>query len=243
MHHRPDAVSGSVPPPSPSDSRTLRCSEPACTAHDAVQCSYVDRRQRGCNSAWCKDHQQVAFGTIYCRRHAGIIQALGPNHAELALPDLENRAPSLANWVARELDGPIRALLETHFPGHEMNVTPVVNGGGVRDRTWGRSWKLISENGIDLSINVSVPQADDSLVRVIFDGRVLLELTPPWIEARRHNMKLDPQTDSEARRRFHELILADLEAAILDSKARPNLYLVSGRRGLTQEAATSDDGQ
>jgi hypothetical protein len=72
---------------------------------------------------------------------------------------------------------------------------------------------------------------------------VLLELTPPWIEARRHNMKLDPQTDSEARRRFHELILADLEAAILDSKARPNLYLVSGRRALTQGPAASDAEQ
>jgi hypothetical protein len=204
---------------------TLQCSEPDCSSHDAVRCSYVDRRQRECESAWCRTHQQIAFNSIYCRRHAGIINALGPDHMTVSLPDLENRAPSLANWVGRDLDGPIRDLLETHFPGQRLNVGTVVNGGTVRDRTWGRSWKLISEQGVDLSINVSVAEADDSVVRVIYEGQVLVELTPPWIEARRHGLRLDPQSDREARRRFYALIIEDLEGALTVTKATPDRYV------------------
>ena len=203
---------------------TLACSEPDCTSHDAMACSYVDRRQRGCGSAWCRAHQQIAFNAIYCRRHAGIINALGRDHTSFSLPDLENRAPSLANWVGRDLDGEIRTLLETHFGGHRMNVSSVVTGGGHRDRTWGRSWKLISENGVDLSINVAVPEADDSVVRVIYDGRLLVELTPPWIEARRHGVSLDAPSDREARRRFYALIVEDLDAAMVETKSNPALY-------------------
>ena len=200
----------------------LPCSEPGCTSDDGVACSYVDRRQRECASAWCRAHQQIAFNGIYCRRHAGIIQALGPDHVGMAMPDLENRAPSLANWVGRDLDTPIRTLLETHFPNRPMHVSSVVNGGSLRERTWGRSWKLVSGNGVDLSVNVSVPEADDSVVRVIYDGRVLVELTPPWIEARRHGVTLDAESDGVARRRFYALIIEDLEAAMVATRKQPD---------------------
>jgi hypothetical protein len=154
-----------------------------------------------------------------------VILALGPDHGSMTLPDLENRAPSLANWVGRDLDGPIRQLLETHFPGREINVTPVVNAGGMRDRTWGRSWKVISETGVDSAITLSVPQADDSIVRVIYDGSLLGERTPPWIEARRDAQASDPEADADARRSFYTAILDDLQTAMLEAKARPaNAY-------------------
>jgi hypothetical protein len=203
----------------------LPCSETGCVAQDANVCSYVDRRGRGCDSAWCQLHQQVVFNAVYCRRHAGVILALGPDHEAMTLPDLENRAPSLANWVGRDLDGPIRELLTTHFPGREMNVTAVVNAGGMRDRTWGRSWKVISDTGVDSSISLSVPQADDSIVRVIYDGSVLVELTPPWIEARRGGVTPNPEADADARQQFYTAILDHLQAAVLDAKSRPaNAY-------------------
>lgn len=200
---------------------TLPCSEPGCTSTDGVACAYVDRRQRECDSAWCRGHQQLAFNGIYCRRHAGIIQALGPDHVGMAMPDLDNRAPSLANWVGRDLDEPIRALLDAHFPGHKLNVSSVVSGGSLRERTWGRSWKLISGNGVDLSVNVNVPEADDSVVRVVYDGRLLTELTPPWIEARRHGVTLDAESDQVERHRFYGLIIEDIEAAMLVTKNQP----------------------
>lgn len=222
MFHRsgstaPSATDPLPPPPPPTLIRrrgTLPCSDPDCSSMEAVQCSYVDRRQRACDSAWCRMHQQMAFGTIYCRRHAGIIRALGADWMNFALPDLDNRAPSLANWVGSDLNDPIRNLLERFFGVRKLNVSSVVNGGTPRERSWGRSWKLISENGVDLAVNVSVPEEDDTLVRVLYEGRVLMEMVPPWIEARRRGMDVDDATDAEARRRFYGLILEDLEDAM-----------------------------
>jgi hypothetical protein len=226
LYHPPGPRQSS--PPAPALGRvSLGCSAPACVSHDAARCSYVDRRQRQCETAWCSEHQQLVFSAAYCRRHAGIITALGPDFATFPLPDLENRAPSLANWIGRDIDSAIRDLLQTHFPGHDMSVTSVVNGGGTRERTWGRAWKLISATGVDLSINVTVPEADDSVVRVIYEGRLLVELTPPWIESRRDGVALDPQADHEARSSFYARILGDLEAAVLATKA-DGRYLRSG---------------
>jgi hypothetical protein len=209
---------------------SLACSEPDCASQGAVACSYVDRRQRQCTSAWCHQHQQIAFNAIYCRRHAGIIAALGPDHVSVPLPDLENRAPSLANWVGRDLDGPIRDLLEREYPGTRLHVTAVVSGGSWRDRVWSRSWKLISDTGVDLWINISVAEAEDSSIRLVFEQRTIAELTPPWIEARRHGVTVDRQTDTEARRRFYALILEDIETAIAEHKsAAANRYRVVDR--------------
>ena len=103
-----------------------------------------------------------------------------------------------------------------------MLVTDVVSGGSWRDRTWGRSWKLISPQGVDLSVSVTVPEADDSLVRVSYDGKVLTELTPPWIESRQRGVTVDPETDRQGRRRFYDRIVEDLEAAVIATKQRPN---------------------
>ncbi|MHB8533493.1 MAG: hypothetical protein ACYDC2_12315, partial [Solirubrobacteraceae bacterium] len=67
----------------------MPCSDPECWSMEAVPCSYVDRRSRQCETAWCRIHHQVAFNNIYCRRHAGIIRALGPEYSNVPLPDLE----------------------------------------------------------------------------------------------------------------------------------------------------------
>jgi hypothetical protein len=195
------------------------CSAPSCTSPTAVRCAYVDRRQRQCDSAWCSQHQELVFGALYCRRHAGIINALGPDYATFPLPDLDNRAPSLANWIGRDLDRPICELIAAQFPGHRMQVSSVVNGGGPRERVWGRSWKLISATGVDLAIGINVPEADDSVVWVMYGGHVLVELTPPWIEARRAGVLLGPQADYHARCDFYARIVDDLRAAVMATKA------------------------
>jgi hypothetical protein len=221
------------PPTSTPDKRrgTLPCAEPDCRSTEGVQCAYTDRRQRRCGTGWCRIHQQIAFNAIYCRRHAGIIRALGPDWVTLTLPDLDNRAPSLANWVGSDLNDPIRNLLQRFFPARKLNASTVVSGGSPGDRTWGRSWKLISANGVDLSINVTVPEANDSLVRVIYDGKVILEMVPPWIEARRRGMRVDHRADTEARRSFYGLILEDLEQAMHTTRALAD-YWAEVERGV-----------
>ncbi|MHB8718634.1 MAG: hypothetical protein ACYDAC_07050 [Candidatus Dormibacteria bacterium] len=198
---------------------SLPCSAADCASTEAVACEYVDRRSRACPTAWCLVHQQVAFDWVYCRRHAGIIRALGPQWATLALPDIDNRAPSLANWVGMELNEPVRNLLERFFGSHRLHVTTVVSGGTPRDRTWGRSWKLISPEGIDLSVGIVVAESDDCVVRLSYDGRVLRQVVPPWIEARQRGIALDPASDAAARRRFNGVMLEDLEAAMRDTVA------------------------
>jgi hypothetical protein len=59
-------------------------------------------------------------------------------------------------------------------------------------------------HGVDLSVTLSVPEAEDGLMRVTYAGKGLTELMPPWIEARRRGIALDLETDSRERRRFDD---------------------------------------
>lgn len=201
------------------------CSAPGCGAEQVLRCSYVDRRQRHCPTIWCSTHRRVFLNTVYCRRHVSIVAALKDDPSVgRSMPDLENRAPSLANWVGRDLDAPIRALLKTHFAGQRTNDSQLVSGGSARERTWGRSWKLISSQGVDLSVAVTVAEADDSVVRITYDGKVLSEQTPPWIEDRREGKATDPAADLEGRRAFYGRIVGNLELAMVATKRRPHQW-------------------
>src|SRR5438132_712259 len=82
------------------------CTRMGCTNGDTVQCEYVDRRSRQCRTAWCPRHRVTVENRVYCRRHAGVVSSLPAADSSLTapLPDLDNRAPSLAGWMARELD-------------------------------------------------------------------------------------------------------------------------------------------
>ena len=99
--------------PEPAGHRERRPSSPTARAlrparmhqRDAQFCAYRDRRGAPCPAAFCPAHSVSFSGISYCRRHAGTVQAIG----ELAkdpngFPDLNDRAPSLVNWIARDLD-------------------------------------------------------------------------------------------------------------------------------------------
>jgi hypothetical protein len=89
-----------------------RCMEPGCTRAVSIRCAYADRRQRVRATTWCLRHGAMFNDTAYCRRHAGTVAALSNGFYQLALPDLDNRAPSLVGWMSGELDTPIRAALQ-----------------------------------------------------------------------------------------------------------------------------------
>jgi hypothetical protein len=199
----------------------LSCTEGKCLSGAATHCSYVDRRQRECGTAWCLVHQQIAFGKVFCRRHARTVTAVGPMWHSLVLPDLENRAPSLANWVGSQLDRPIRALLARYFGSQTLSVSAVGIGVSRRDRMWGTAWKVVSPQGIDLSINAIVAEGDPNTVLVIYDGLLFRELAAPWIEAHQAGITLDSATDVEAQQRFVAGILDDLEVAVQKTKLNP----------------------
>lgn len=228
-----DAVVPGTDQPSPA------CTEANCSSGAAIPCSYVDRRQRECGTAWCPEHQQIVFGKILCRRHARTITAFGPLWASQVLPDLDNRAPSLANWAGGHLDAPIRDLLARVYGSHKLSVSPVGIGISHRDRTWGHSWKVVSAEGIDLSIKLMVPEADQNRVRIVYNGVLLRELAPPWIQAPQRDVPLDSTTDEDDRQRFFTRILADLEAAIQDTKQNPWRPAAAAPRPLTLAASTA----
>ena len=201
----------------PSPART----EGKCFSRTVVHCSYVDRRQRECETAWCPEHQQIVVGRVFCRRHARTISTFGLLGASPALPDLENRAPLFANWASGQLDAPIRELLERRRGAHMLSVSPLGIGMSLRDRSWGYSWKLVAAQGVNLSIKLIIPEADQNTLRITFNGAPFREWAAPWIQAPQIDVPTNSRADHDARQRFFTHIVADLEAAIEDTVRNP----------------------
>src|SRR5579884_2216922 len=99
---------------------TLRCQARGCSNETAMRCEYVDKRGRACMSAFCPAHWSVVGGLVFCRRHGSTIRAIGEQALDgMGWPDIDNRAPSLVSWIARDLDERVRAMLDEVAEGDE----------------------------------------------------------------------------------------------------------------------------
>lgn len=222
----------SVPPqsPEPLDPRplelvqlegTLPCTTDGCAAMTAIPCEYVDRRTRQCRTAWCPRHRVIVEGHLYCRRHAGVVSALPVADSTLVtpLPDIDNRAPSLVAWVARQVDGDVWRLLlqELDADGGELIADPVVLvfTGVERLRAWERAWKLVTHTGVSRRVSLMVEEAHDDEVAVKIDANVVDRLAPPWITERRGFEPPDAETDRREREAFNQRILDAIERGLL----------------------------
>jgi len=201
-----EAATGSVP----------LCLVAGCDLGGTIQCSYVDRRQRQCSTHWCSTHVQIVDGRSCCRRHAGVLRAIGnePDAAQ-SLPDLENRAPSLVNWVGSHVDANLRSLLSRYSIADARVVgswtRPV---GSPSRRTWARHWKALSNAGIDLTISLEVSEAEDTIVSACVDEEKVITVEPPWITARQHGLELTKEQDATARSYFYTDLVEALEAKL-----------------------------
>lgn len=200
----------------------LRCTEAGCYNVTGRACVYVDRRGRSCPSAWCPQHRGVVNGLVYCRRHAGVIRAL-PDGAAGALPDLDNRSPSLVAWVAHDVDAEVTALVTACAkPGQTVKNEPprqtYVWHGQERVRSWESAWKLFDHVGIHLWVSLDVEEDHEDEICIRVGGAVVARLTPPWIAARTEGRTLSPSEDAVARREFTEAVVRTLREAI---SARP----------------------
>jgi hypothetical protein len=196
---------------------TLPCSERGCTATTGERCGYVDRRGRACGTAWCPDHQSMVGGTVYCRRHAGVVGAL--SHGEGSMPDLENRAPSLVNWVSRDLEDVIQEIVNGYraeLGSDRLIADPVRLNfvGPERLRIWERSWKLVAHTGWSLRVGLEVDEASDTEVAVRVGRNIVSRTTPPWIAARMRGEQVPAEVDAEQRREFYRSLTETLQAAI-----------------------------
>ena len=203
----------------PNLTGSLGCSERGCESHTAVPCTYIDRRGLACETGWCEDHMVLIDGLPLCRRHASVIRAI-PEAERLTPPDRNNRAPSLVEWMAQDLDGDIRAALDSvKMPDDQFRAEPahLAHIGPSRVRAWVRSWKLVHHTGFSHWVSVDVPEATQTEIAIRVDGHVVAHMEPPWIRARREGVTLTPEEDVEQRRQFRD----DLVARIREQLAQP----------------------
>jgi hypothetical protein len=212
------------PPPPASDvpaaprplRGTLACSEYACSRHDAVTCAYVDRRGRLCPTAWCGDHQVVIEGRAFCRRHARLYASAATGEFQMgqALPDLDNRSPSLADYVGDALEPRVLELLwglcrpgtNDQVAAEPLHVVHPSTGGA---RRWDRSWKMYDHTGVIVQVAVEVDESRDPEVDVKVGRNLVGRGIPPWIERRRRGIApLSPAADAAEREGFYASIWA-----------------------------------
>jgi hypothetical protein len=166
------------------------CSEVTCDSQYGAPCEYVDRRAKECPTAWCPKHQYVVGEAVYCRRHAGVMAALLTLPEEdRGCPDLDNRAPSLLEHVARRLHQGAVQMLQARgaeYPGSSIVVDALhmTMAGTPRVRGWEHRWRLSDHTGPLATVGIRVDEDTDSLVQVKVDGGVVHTAEPPWIAAR-----------------------------------------------------------
>ncbi len=181
------------------------CQQRGCPSRNAERCHYVDRRGRQCESALCPQHSASVDGVVYCRRHAGTIAAIG-YFERSGMPDLDNRAPSLVNWVARDLDAFITdTLVGVAGPGERFVREPLVSTFPERTgiRRYERTWKLVDHTGVRLVVALFVRGEEDVTVRVRVGATVAAEGIPPWIERRLQGTEVGAATDRSQRDLFY----------------------------------------
>jgi len=196
------------------------CSAADCDSVTAISCDYIDRRSIRCDTAWCPEHRIVVDSRVFCRRHAGTVSALpGGPLAGSPLPDLDNRAPSLVSWVAREVDAEIRHLLLSIAGDDEaaqLIVDPVflIFVGRERKRAWERSWKLVNHRGTAVRVALQVEEEDNSRVTIRVGSNVVARVTPPWITQRSSHPPTSAAIDGEERQQFNVEILDLIVVAV-----------------------------
>jgi hypothetical protein len=197
---------------------TQLCRARGCANYTAVPCAYVDRRGRACQAAYCPSHSAVIDGAVYCRRHAGTIRALGAAAQDTrSLPDLENRAPSLVNWIAADLDPRIRTLLESIRHGEEkvlVNDEVAIAYDHERRPRWERSWKLVDATGLVLKVSIQVDDRNDAQVTVRVGHEMVAKGVPPWISRRREQGEGSDAVDRSQRQLFYRFLEENITAAV-----------------------------
>jgi hypothetical protein len=218
-----------IDPPQEPVPTGLTCRLPGCTNGNAQLCSYRDRRGRMCDLVFCADHGVTLYGAPYCRRHGSTVQAIGELAADPnGRPDIDDRTPSLVNWIARDLNQHIRALLEAASrEGETVIVDDAVRLSRDHNRNlrWERSWRLVEHTGLVLKVTVHVSEENDALVRINVGSEMVADGIPPWIARRRMGEEVDVAIDVAQRKLFYRYLEDSIAGAVAEFRAggpRPN---------------------
>ena len=207
-------------PPAEPEPTGIACSVPGCPNSDALTCDYRDRRGRMCPVSFCPEHGDVISGVPYCRRHASTVRAIGPLATDPnGRPDLNDRTPSLVNWISRELDTHIRAQLEAAAVDGETVVADDsvhLSRDYNRNLRWERSWRLVENTGLVLKIVISVSEENDALVRINVGSEMVADGIPPWIARRRMGEDVDVAIDVAQRQLFYQYMQESIARAVTE---------------------------
>jgi hypothetical protein len=196
----------------------IPCSARGCVDENAQQCGYRDRHGKSCGVARCSAHGVVLHGVTFCRRHASTVQAIdAPSGHANDLADVDDRAPSLVNWIANDLDEDVRKLLaETAQPGEDVLTDGFVQltRDKVRRARWERSWRIVDHTGLVLKVGIYTDEGDDSLVHVRVGDRLVAEGVPPWIANRQDGEDSTPTIEISRRQQFYSSLVESIGAAL-----------------------------
>ena len=198
-----------------------KCLDGECSKPATCRCTYVDRRQVKCGTTWCDEHSRVVLGLPYCRRHATVAPSLSNGFFTHMLPDVENRAPSLATWVGGELDTAVRIALTADAPHKDAYVVsgavrPVRVPGSTMP-VWLRSWTLVDSTGVLQHVSIEVDEEDDRAVVVRVGGEPMGRHQPPWI-GRPRTETIAPGLDAASRQAFRITVMHDIELGLLGAR-------------------------
>ncbi len=219
LFRRRDPSAPKAPPAS-----GIACTMRGCANHTAQLCAYRDRRERSCSATICPAHGISLGGHTYCRRHAGTVQAIGELAREQSgHPDVDDRAPSLVDWIARDIDRDIRTLLaRAARPGESVlaDDTARLKHDFRRNARWERSWRLVEHTGPVLNVTLHVAAADDSLIHVRVGTETVADGVPPWIARRRDGQDVEAAIDISQRRLFYRYLQETISEAVVRFRDR-----------------------
>jgi hypothetical protein len=134
------------------------------------------------------------------------------------LPDLDNRAPSLVGWIARDLEGRIREVLTRVAPktGASLVADPVrlVITPGGSTRRWAKTWKVVDSTSVLNRVSIEVDEVDDCHVSARVDSELIGRGMPPWIANRQVGKQVEPGVDAAERAEFAAAMARSIELVV-----------------------------
>ena len=146
------------------------------------------------------------------------MRALGTRgKARAGLPDVDNRGPSLVQYVADTLEPHISASLESVARPHEQVIAErEVNKAFDPDRSsrWERAWRLVDGTGVVIKVTVFVTESRPSIVAVRVGSHIVFEDVPPWIAGRQNHEQASEEQEEAARRDFYGQLESTIAEAV-----------------------------
>jgi hypothetical protein len=174
-----------------------------------------------CSTKWCDAHIRLFGEGRYCRRHASTVAALksftAPTEQLPPLPPLGNRWASLLRWMTKELDGPIRELLEKRGFGDDdtLIASGRIDAADASRGTWTWRWSAVDGGEVPrLTVTLSGSEESEDQVEVSVNDRTVNRETPPWVAHRKAGRVVDASTDARERLDYLNRIMAGIASAL-----------------------------